>query len=101
MNSKVLFATNYFTLSIIYHVPGMIYCVLSEPCVYISCYYGNVQGVAGADEFLVQPTPYDTAGPVVGGWRGKEKPDFDDASLIVTRFKFYAVSPTPKQFSGI
>ena len=28
----------------------MIYHVLSEPCVYISCYYGNVQGAAGADD---------------------------------------------------
>ena len=32
----------------------MIYCVLSEPCVYISCYYGNVQGAAGADDFCAR-----------------------------------------------
>ena len=50
-NSKTLFANHYFTLSIIYHAHGMIYRVLSEPCVYISCYYRNVQGPHRADNF--------------------------------------------------
>ena len=44
------YSTNYFTESIIYHVPGMIYCLLFASCVYISCYYGNVQALHGADD---------------------------------------------------
>ena len=31
---------------------------------------------------LVPPAPYHTTGPVVGGWRGKNKPYFDNVSLI-------------------
>ena len=50
-NPKILFETNYFMLSIIYPVPGMIYRVLSAPCVYISVHYRNVQGPHGADDF--------------------------------------------------
>ena len=50
-NSIMLFATNYFTLSSIYHTHDIIYRVLSEPCVYISIHYRNVQGAAGADDF--------------------------------------------------
>ena len=45
-NSNMLFAINYSTLFSIYHIHGMIYRVLSVPCVYISCYYRNVQGAA-------------------------------------------------------
>ena len=43
-NSKMLFATNYSTLFSIYHIHGMMYHILSEPFVYISCYVcdGNV-----------------------------------------------------------
>ena len=43
-NSNMLFAINYLILFSIYHIYGMIYRVLSEPCVYVSCDYGNVQG---------------------------------------------------------
>ena len=31
---------------------------------------------------LVQPVRYHTSGPVVGGWKGKHKPSFDNVSLI-------------------
>ena len=49
-NSKILFAINHFTLSVIYHVHGMNYRVLSEPHVYISSHYRHVQGLHGADD---------------------------------------------------
>ena len=60
--SKMLIATNYFKLSSIYHINGMIYRVLSEPCVYISLHYRNVQGACRADDIgptlvLVYRTP--------------------------------------------
>ena len=45
-NSKILFVTNYLSLFIIYHIHGMIYRVLSAPCVYISVHNRNVQGAA-------------------------------------------------------
>ena len=50
-NSKILFAANCFQLFSIYHGYRMICRVLSEPCVYISSHYRNVQGAAGADDF--------------------------------------------------
>ena len=96
-NSKILFAINYFTLSIIYHVPGMINHVLSEPCVYLSPHYRNVHGVAQSKRLWYgrtksRATPswcsFSTArtvthkGLVVGGWRRRDKTYFDNASLI-------------------
>ena len=96
-NSNMLFAINYFTLFSIYHIHGMIYRVLSVPCVYVSCYYRNVQGPHGADDFgayaptsavhspgtgLMPPAPLHTTAPVVGEWRGRDKTYFDYASLI-------------------
>ena len=49
-NSKMLFASNLFTLSSLYHIHSMIYRVPSEPHVYISVHYRNVQGAAQADD---------------------------------------------------
>ena len=75
----------------------MIYRLLSGPCVHISVHNINVQAAHGADDIgahvpdsrghspatvLVPPPPYHTTGPVVGGWRGKNKPYFDNVSLI-------------------
>ena len=71
----------------------MVYCVLSEPCVYISCYYGNAQGAAGAEDFGARvPDSHSTlsnhrfgttctTGPMVGGRRGKDKSYFHHDSL--------------------
>ena len=50
-NSKTLFAIFFYILFSIYHIHGMIYSVLSTPCVYISCYYANVHGLHGGDDF--------------------------------------------------
>ena len=95
--AKILFATDYFTLSLIYHVPGMIYHVLSEPCVYISSDNKNQQdrvqqttlvhmyltpAVHSPAIVLVPPASLHTTDPVVVEWRGKDKPGFDNASLI-------------------
>ena len=95
-NSETLFATNYLTLFSIYHIHGMICRVLSEPCVYISCYYRNVQGATRADDFgtavqtpalhcpgtgLVPPVPWHTIGLVLGVWRGRDKSYCDHVSL--------------------
>ena len=74
----------------------MIYCVLSAPCVYISCYYRNVQGAACSRRLWSVPTPgvhspttglvrpalHHTIGAVIGVCRGKDKPYFDNTSLI-------------------
>ena len=40
---EILFANLYFLLSSSCHVHSKIYCVLSEPCVYISVHYINEQ----------------------------------------------------------
>ena len=73
----------------------MIYLVLSEPCVYMSCYYGNVQGASGAVDFgtgvrnsrahspatvLASTEPEHTIGTVVEGWKGKDTSYFDNVS---------------------
>ena len=51
-NSKMIFAIIYCILSCIYHVPGMICRVLSEPCVYISLHYIEMyRAPYGADDF--------------------------------------------------
>ena len=78
----------------------MIYRVLSEPHVYISIHYRNVQGavleqttlervyptpaVHSPSTVVVPPVPLHTTGLVVGEWRGKDKSYFDYASLIDT-----------------
>ena len=49
-NSEILFANLYFPLLSIYHLHDMIYCVLSEPCVYVSTHDRNVQAPQGADD---------------------------------------------------
>ena len=48
--NKILFAINYFSLSSMYHVHVMIYCVLFEPCVYISVQNRNVGALHQADD---------------------------------------------------
>ena len=65
----MLFATNYFPLFSIYHIHAMIYCVLSEPCVYLSVHTRNVRALNGADYFGVM-------------WWGKDKTYCDNVLLI-------------------
>ena len=88
----------------------MIYRVLSEPCVYISCYYGNVQGAAGSRQHWYSCThsrgtlsrhrfgtarTVTTTGLVVGVWRGKTRRTLMmPRKLIVIRFKIHVVSLT-------
>ena len=71
-NSEMLFATIYLTLSSIYHIHGMIYCVLSEPCVYIRVHNRNMRALYAADDIgmhaLYSPTPTVTHYRL-GGWR--------------------------------
>ena len=94
-NSNMLFAINYLLLFSIYHIYGMIYRVLSEPCVYVSCeMYGApyraenfgalvpTPAVHSPGTGLVQPAPLHTNALVVGVWRCRDKTYFDYASLI-------------------
>ena len=68
-NSEMLFATNYYPLFSIYHIHAIIYCVLSQPCVYVSVHNRNVRALHGADDFG-------------GMWCGKDKTYCDNVSLI-------------------
>ena len=65
----MLFATNCFPLFSIHDIHAMIYCVLSEPCVYLSVHTRSVWALDGVDYFG-------------GMWWGTDKTYCDNVLLI-------------------